>query len=75
MSTRPPGIEHYTFNSSTEKRFQQVVSPIEEFLHQKTSSGIFPRGLLCPKLPLAVRNKLLEPFVRFYSLPYLFDIK
>jgi NhaA family Na+:H+ antiporter len=42
-----------------EKSFKQVVSPIEEFLHQETSSGILL--MICVALALVIANSPLFP--------------
>lgn len=45
--------------TSLEKSFKQVVSPIEEFLHQETSSGILL--MICVALALVIANSPLFP--------------
>jgi NhaA family Na+:H+ antiporter len=59
MTKRHTGAEPSSFNSSLEKRFKQVVSPIEEFLHQETSSGILL--MICVAAALIIANSPLFP--------------
>jgi NhaA family Na+:H+ antiporter len=59
MTTQHTGADHSSFNSSLEKRFKQVVSPIEEFLHQETSSGILL--MICVAAALIIANSPLFP--------------
>ena len=49
-------------SSSIEKTFKQVVTPIEEFLHQETSSGILL--MICVAAALVIAN---SPFYPVYD--------
>ena len=58
--TKPhTGTEISSSNSSLEKRFKRVVSPIEEFVHQETSSGILL--MICVAAALIIANSPLYP--------------
>ena len=59
MTTPHTGTEISSSNSSLEKRFKRVVSPIEEFLHQETSSGILL--MICVAAALIIANSPLYP--------------
>ena len=59
MSKRHTGADISSFNSSLEKKFKQVVSPLEEFLHQESSSGILL--MVCVAAALIIANSPLFP--------------
>jgi NhaA family Na+:H+ antiporter len=59
MSIRDTGADISSLNSSLEKKFKQVVSPIEEFLHQESSSGILL--MICVAAALIIANSPLFP--------------
>jgi NhaA family Na+:H+ antiporter len=59
MAKGHSGADSSSFNSSLEKRFKKVVSPIEEFLHQETSSGILL--MICVAAALIIANSPLYP--------------
>ena len=55
-SDKPPHKPAFPF---IEKRFKQAVTPIEEFLHQESSSGILL--MLCVVVAMIVANSPLYP--------------
>ncbi|MGI9537277.1 MAG: Na+/H+ antiporter NhaA [Desulfocapsaceae bacterium] len=59
MSQRDTAPQDSPSYSSLEQSFKQVVSPIEEFLHQETSSGILL--MICVAVALVIANSPLFP--------------
>ena len=59
MTARSSETNNSPADSSLQKTFQQVVSPIEEFLHKETSSGILL--MICVVAALVIANSPLYP--------------
>ena len=59
MAKTYTGPDNFISDSSLEKKFKQVVSPLEEFLHQETSSGILL--MICVVAALVIANSPLFP--------------
>lgn len=59
MIDKPPSHDHGPAFHSFEKTFKQAVTPIEEFLHQESSSGILL--MICVGAALIIANSPLFP--------------
>lgn len=59
MTQRRTDSQNPPSYSSLEKSFKQVVTPIEEFLHQETSSGVLL--MICVAVALLIANSPLFP--------------